>query len=68
VIFDKRAMDKPYDRVKRNIMWKLRDTQINETVLYAKRKYGLKLPLIEHKDSDLFRNIISAATGSDWLC
>jgi|SRR5208282_1338483 len=65
--FEKSDIKSTFDRVKRNILWKLRDTQINETALYVKQKYDLKLPLIDHEHSDLFRSLLSEGCLRDFL-
>lgn len=65
-LFAKTDSDKTFENVKRNVIRKLRDTQLNDTIIYG-RKYLLKPPIMEHKYSKLFHHIISEGTFKDWL-
>jgi hypothetical protein len=66
-LFDNAKMNRTWKSVKWDISRKLSDSQLNETFLYVKDKYKLKLPLIDDEDSSFFRALLSQGRLSDFL-
>jgi len=65
--YDKADIMSTYKSVKRDIQCKLRHSQINETALFVKDKYGIRLPLTDHKHSDLFKALLGQGCFRDFL-